>query len=401
MRGSSSHIWSFLLVCVLAFDAHADETAAEPQTVNAKAPTTKIDRAVDGVPDDVLPAAEWRRVDAAVDRALHWMAAQQQPGGAFPTLDRGQPGVTSLGVLAFMAHGHKPNDGEFGDRLEAATDFILSCQKANGLFALQGPEETRITPSVPNEIGEACAYNHAIASLTLSEMYGMGQPRRATQLQRAIDRALKATLEMQQWPKGIPDDRGGWRYITDDGPYDSDLSITGWQLMFLRSARNAGFDVPEQRVKDAVGYIRRTFDRGAGTFGYTLERTNSHTRGMAGAGILALAHAGYHHSVEAQGAGKWLLENGFDDYNANNGVGADRYHYSLFNACQGMYQLGSPYWERFFPRTVAALLASQQPDGSWQAESLQRDGAYGNSYTTALVLLSLGAPNQFLPVFQR
>jgi hypothetical protein len=351
--------------------------------------------------DDVLTPDEWRRVDAAVNRALRWLAAQQQPDGSFPTLERGQPGVTSLCALAIMAHGHKPNDGGFGPRLESAASFILSCQKQNGLITLLGPEGPRITPSVTNEIGEACAYNHAIASLTLAEMYGMGQPRRAKQLQQAIERSLRATLEMQHWPKDLPDDRGGWRYITDDGPHDSDLSITGWQLMFLRSARNAGFDVPEQRINDAIKYVRRTFDRDAGTFGYTLERTNLQSRAMAGAGILALAHAGFHNSMEAKRAGNWLLHNGFEEYNGNNGYVADRYHYSLFNACQGMYQMGSPYWEKFFPRTASALLASQRPDGSWEPESFQRDRPFGDAYTTALVVLSLGAPNQFLPVFQR
>jgi hypothetical protein len=50
---------------------------------------------------------------------------------------------------------------------------------------------------------------------------------------------------------------------------------------------------------------------------------------------------------------------------------------------------------------VSALLANQRPDGSWDAERLPRDRAFGNSYTTALVVLSLGAPNQFLPIFQR
>jgi hypothetical protein len=66
-----------------------------------------------------------------------------------------------------------------------------------------------------------------------------------------------------------------------------------------------------------------------------------------------------------------------------------------------MHQMGSPYWDKFFPRTVASLLAHQQSDGSWEAESLQRDRPFGNSYTTALVVLSLGASNQILPVFQR
>jgi hypothetical protein len=66
-----------------------------------------------------------------------------------------------------------------------------------------------------------------------------------------------------------------------------------------------------------------------------------------------------------------------------------------------MYQMGGKYWARFFPRTVRTLLANQQRDGSWPAESHFFDARFGNSYTTALVVLSLGAPNQFLPIFQR
>jgi hypothetical protein len=171
--------------------------------------------------------------------------------------------------------------------------------------------------------------------------------------------------------------------------------------MFLRSARNDGFDVPQKRIDEAIQYIRRTFNDSAGTFGYTTARDQNITRAMSGAGILALAHAGFHNSAEAQRAGKWLLERNFDDYNSSLGNPVERYHYSLFNSCQAMYQLGSPYWEKFFPRTVAALLAHQQPDGSWDAEGLQRDRQFGKAYTTALVVLALGSPNQFLPVFQR
>src|SRR3954452_994511 len=74
----------------------------------------------------VLSASEWRRLDSAVDRALAWLAAQQQPDGSFPTLTQGQPGVTSLCVLAFMEHGHIPGDGPYGEQLEMATKYIVS-----------------------------------------------------------------------------------------------------------------------------------------------------------------------------------------------------------------------------------------------------------------------------------
>ena len=110
---------------------------------------------------------------------------------------------------------------------------------------------------------------------------------------------------------------------------------------------------------------------------------------MTGAGILALGHAGFHNSVEAKRAAEDLLGYNFGVYNGNGGFKRDRYHYSLFMCCQGMYQMGSPYWEQFFPRTVRIVLSNQRPDGSWDAESWQRDRRYGNSYTTALVILAL------------
>jgi len=47
------------------------------------------------------------------------------------------------------------------------------------------------------------------------------------------------------------------------------------------------------------------------------------------------------------------------------------------------------------------MLDNQQQDGSWATDSHMFDSQYGNSYTTALVLLALGAPNQVLPIFQR
>ena len=86
--------------------------------------------------------------------------------------------------------------------------------------------------------------------------------------------------------------------------------------MFLRSARNAGFEVPAERVDDAVAFVKRSFDQREGIFVYST-RKPSRTRSMAGAGILALAHAGFHHSIEAQRAGDWLLDHPFDQYNSH------------------------------------------------------------------------------------
>lgn len=364
--------------------------------------SVKGEKNANGVPADVLSPAEWQRVDAGVQRALAFLASQQQPDGSFPTLSHGQPGVTSLCVLAFMAHGHNPGEGQFGSCLEDATRFILRCQKPNGLIALEGPEGEEISRDVEHFVGVAGAYNHAISALTLAEMYGMSAENKSGSVQAAVSKALKASLTMQRWPKDFPHDKGGWRYFHDYDQNESDLSVTGWELMFLRSARNAGFNVPKESIDDAVAFVRRSFDARFNTFQYKINGNDIRSRGMTGAGMLALGHAGFHDSTEAQRAGRELVQYSFEVYNHPGPFPKrDRYHYSLFMCCQGAYQLGSPYWEQFFPRTVDAVLRHQRSNGSWDAERFQRDERYGNSYTTALVLLALGAPNQMLPIFQR
>ena len=51
---------------------------------------------------------QWNRLDQAVDRGLAFIARRQQRDGSFPTFADGQPGVTSLCVLALLARGHQP-----------------------------------------------------------------------------------------------------------------------------------------------------------------------------------------------------------------------------------------------------------------------------------------------------
>jgi hypothetical protein len=379
--------------------------AATPALAQQKAPaqTTAKD---DNTPVNVLSPAEWKRVDAAVNRALTWLAAHQEWDGSFPTINNGQPGVTSLCAMAFMAHGHLGGEGKYGKQLQLSTEYAVRCQKPNGLVTLVGPDGPKISRQVEHEIGATAAYNHAISTLMLSEVYGSTKGERSAPLKKAISQALAATLEMQRWPKERNIDRGGWRYIDDFNEQDSDLSITGWHLMFLRSARNAGFDVPKESIEQALGYVRRTYSKQYGAFGYIADKYDFRSRGMAGAGILALAHAGLHDTPEARKSADWVLQYNFGNYNevekfTQTGWYNDRYHYGLFLCCQAMYQLGGTYWEKFYPKAVHTLLDNQQPDGSWAAESHFHDGQFGNAYTTALVVLTLGAPNQLLPIFQR
>lgn len=356
----------------------------------------------------ILTEERWKQVDESVGRGLQWLATQQQRDGSFRTLSPAQPGVTSFCLMAFLAQGESPADGQYQQQLAKAVDYIIAQQKPNGLIARTAPGQLTISRYVPHEsVGETSVYNHAISGLALAEVYGQCNAQQAERISPVIERAIKATLEMQQWKDKKPHDVGGWRYLgRPHANADSDLSITGWQLMFLRAAKNAGFDVPEKSIDAAVNYVETCFlkDKDRRVHAYVVKRREAVTRAMAGAGVLAMAHAGKHDSQEARDSGDWILAHGFSDYNSDECVYAcdwldDRYHYGAVICTQAMFQLGGKYWEQFFPPLVDVLLANQRANGSWPPEKMERP--FGSCYSTSLCILSLTVPNQILPIFQR
>ena len=350
---------------------------------------------------EVLPAGQWKRLEGSVDRALAWIASRQDADGSFPTYPSGQPAVTSFCILAFLSRGHQPGLGPYGQQLNRAIDFVVSCQMPDGLFSYQTPQAQH----QDKQASHTAAYNHAIAGLMLGEVYGHVTGQRAREVKNAIGKALQFTRNLQVRPKANPLDTGGWRYLRfrgGDEP-DSDLSVAAWHLMFLRSARNAEFAVPQAYVDEAVEYVKRCWDPNEGGFAYT--RTwnggyNQISRGMTGAGILSLSLAGQHQTPMARAAGNWLLAHPYRRFGETTG-GNDRYFYSAYYCSQAAVQLGGRYWQGIFPPLVNAMLSAQSPDGSWPVEPNYGDAVFGNVYTTAMAVLSLTPPYQLLPVYQR
>src|SRR5207253_702399 len=117
-----------------------------------------------------------------------WVASQQRPGGAFRSDDHAQPGVTGLCVLAMLSRGHLPGQGPMGQNINRGIEFILSTQRDDGLFSFGEPEED----ASPRNFAHTAMYNHAIASLALSEAYGMARgsdAKLASHMHTAIERA--------------------------------------------------------------------------------------------------------------------------------------------------------------------------------------------------------------------
>jgi len=403
--------------------------------VPARAPAASA--ATSAVPSQSFASAltpqQWKDVENCVDRSLAWLASQQAEDGSFPTLPVAQPAITSLCVLAFLSRGHQPGFGPYGAQLDRAVDFVISCQRPDGLFALQPPND-------PNGVnsglaggrgfgggrgiaaGTAATYNHAIAGLMLGEVFGHASAERTHRIKIAIEKALQFSRDLQTGkltaaPKSL-EDEGGWRYLRNaygrggSGGQDSDLSVTGWHLMFLRSARNAEFNVPQEYIDNAMAFVHRTWGDDDHLFHYVTWGTASdrYSRGLMGSAIVSLALAGQHQSPQAILAGEWLMAHPFRYFGevvgggggggfGGGGVASDRFFYSTYYCSQAAAQLGGRYWTGIFPPIAEVLLKGQQADGSFPAE--QKDYVVGNAYTTALAVLSLTPAYQLLPVYQR
>lgn len=353
-------------------------------------------------PMAVLSPEQQRAAAKAIDKALAWLATQQKADGSFAAPDSGQPGITAFCLLAVLSRGHLPGHGPYGGHMDRGIEFVLACQKPNDVFIKNAPGPTHQY----QQPSQTAVYNHALAALMLCEVYGMTGGETNGRIRQGIEGAIRYTLALQRRRKFRSIDRGGWRYYH---PYrktqvDSDMSVTSWQLMFLRSAKNAGFEIPSEAVDEAVEYVTRCGDnRFGGAFSYGIGHPSEEEVGhaMTGAGILSLAMAGRHNTQQARFAGNWILRRPYPRYNANApGDDGGRYHYAVFYCTQATFQLGEIFWKTFYPPIVSQLIGGQNPDGSWQQET-GNDRYFGNTHTTALAVLTLTTPYQVLPILQR
>jgi hypothetical protein len=230
----------------------------------------------------------------------------------------------------------------------------------------------------------------------LAEMLGMGADAAQDELIRTRCRkAIELILRAQKIPKNDTN-RGGWRYTPDSG--DSDMSVTVWQTMALRAAKNAGIDVPKEAIDQAISYIKRCYDpetdqppgTKSGGFGYTGRGRELSTTAE---GMLALQVCGEYESPEVLGASERLLREGIRSKEK-------WFYYLTYYYAQGMYQRGGKHAEQGKRVVIETLLPLQNRDGYWEGlRSEERQG--GKIYSTAMAVLSLTVKNHFLPIYQR
>lgn len=327
------------------------------------------------------------KVDEALARASQYLLSTQDPAtGGIHNKMRHETAMTSLALLALASCGHQPSDPTpEGAAMTKGLAYVLrpEAQEKDGYFG---------------QADGSRMYGHGITTLMLSEMLGMGADAAQDDLIREKCRkAIDLILRSQKISKADAN-RGGWRYSPDSG--DSDMSVTVWQTMALRAAKNAGMDVPRQAIDDAVSYIRRLYmpdsdvtRRGGiklGGFGY---QTKGRETSTTSEGLLAMQVCGQYDADEVIGASDRLLKEGIKQ-------GERWFFYTTYYYAQGMYQRGGKHAEEARRVVSDLLLPLQSREGWWEGiNGEERQG--GRVYSTSMAMLSLAVKNHFLPIYQR
>jgi hypothetical protein len=312
----------------------------------------------------------------AVDRGLAWLAAQQNPDGSWDSGRwRGNVGIISVALLAFMADGNLPGRGPYGENVKRGLEYILSRVTDTGFVASDTPTHGPM-------------YEHGFAALFLGEIYGMtaGGPDTAlaARVRDALVRSIRVIVQSQN-------DEGGWRY--NPVPYDADLSVTICQIMALRSARNAGIDIPREPIDKAVEYVRRAQNPDGG-FMYQLSGGRSLWPRSA-AGVASLYYAGIYEDNAIDRGIEYIMNTALPGVNR---TPDSHYFYGHYYAAQAMYLAGGQHWATWWPAVREDLLSRQSRNDD---EGFWVDTSNGPVYATSMALIVLQMPKRYLPIFQK
>ncbi len=321
--------------------------------------------------------------EAAVMRGLQWLARQQARDGSWSLCGPYSNGVrpdwenkvaaTAMALIAFQGAGMTHRRGQFRPHVERGWKWLLSQQDENGNFFSEGPFNHRF-------------YTNGLCGIALCEIYGMT---RDETFREPAERLIRYLVESQS-------PEGGWRYSPQA---DSDLSVTGWVLMALQSARMAGLNPPG----DTFRKIERFLDRVAldGGARYSYQRGDEPTPAMTAEGLLCRQYLGWARNDPRllQGVAYLTQPENLIDYQNPNVY----YWYYATQVCHHMEGEAWRKWNERMRQAVPAHQVTSGPEaGSWDPmkpfpDTWAEHG--GRLYVTCLSIYMLEVYYRHLPLY--
>ncbi|HYE21505.1 MAG TPA: prenyltransferase/squalene oxidase repeat-containing protein [Tepidisphaeraceae bacterium] len=312
------------------------------------------------------------RTEALIKGAVKWLAAKQQPNGSWTTgRDNSHPvAMTGYTLMAMMAAGHLPGEGEYGKQVTKGMNYLMSCVRSDG-YITNG--------------GESNMYNHGIAAIALAELYGQT---RDPKLKVKLEAAIKLIVNCQN-------NQGGWRYRP--AIVDGDISVTVLQLVACRAALNSGIEVPQSTIDKGVSFVKLCYEPKSGGFTYQ-PRGNPPGFARTAAAIYSLQVCGKYDDKEVATGAKYLL-----DLKLN--PSGEWFTYGNFYAAPAMYMIGGETWRQWYAKMKEQLIdkagAKLKREGDMTYWDPFDGQGVGPVYATAVYTTILSMPYHYIPLYQR
>ncbi len=332
--------------------------------------------------DFITPEAQ-----AAIDRGLAYLASHQLDDGAF-TSDRANGGsavgIAALAGLALMAGGHQPGRGRYARTVSRVLDYVLACGAGATPGFLASPDAQR---GGFRGLNQQAMYSHGFAALFLSEVSGMlPDPARQRHVKAVLEQAVAFTVRAQN-------KEGGWRY--EPQPPQADVSVTVVQMMALRAARNAGLFVRKSVVDAGVDFIK-SCQQPDGGFGYTRGQRPNSAFARSAACVVGLFSAGQYSGPAVERGLRYVMQFLPVKQFTMSEIPPHYYYYGHYYAALAMWTAGGEYWAQWFPAVRDELLRNARAGGVWTDPA-----NLGQAYATAMSLIVLQLPNNYLPILQK
>lgn len=326
---------------------------------------------------------------AAIDSGLNVLARSQlDDGSVYDRFDGASVGITALAGLALMAGGHQPGRGRYGRVVSRAIDYVAGAAGGPNPGYLTSPESQQNT--FRGQGDQRAMYSHGFGCLFLAEACGMlPDPARQRKARGALEQAIAYTVAAQNR-------EGGWRY--DPRPVAADVSVTVAQMMALRAAKNAGVFVRKNVIDAGVQFIRDC-QMADGGYSYFAARGGGNRAYSAfarsAAAVVGLYSAGVYEGREIDSGLRYLRQFLPGRQFATGEIPQRHYYYGQYYAALAMWTAGGEHWSRWFPAIRDELLArARLSGGGWTDPQ-------GTAYATAMALIILQLPNNYLPILQK
>jgi hypothetical protein len=353
-----------------------------PQTniTSIEIPTSGMMSGRSGATKEALLAAYGgtQETEDAVQAGLRWLVRQQQKDGSWslegPYSDGGltdnKTAATAMAMLAFQGNGNTHMSGPYQKAVQRGLDWLLKQQDRKGLMSGSSPRHEK-------------HYAQAQASIVVCELYAMTKDSR---LREPAQRAVRYAEAAQH-------SGGGWRYeIGEEG----DTSVTGWFVMVLQSARAAGLDVNDSKLRRVSDYLNSVQHVGGAAYSY--QRSGGPSKAMTAEGILCRQYLGWSRDMEPMAVGiNALVDQGGFDVN-------ERDFYFWYYATQVIHHYGGSPWREWNSKMRVELpriqVTAGAENGSWAPQRSVWGGRGGRLYTTCLAIYCLEVYYRHLPLYE-